>query len=93
MTEQLRTATFAAVLACAVALTGCTTTKTTSATPEKPKAAKAEYEQVNSMGSWIPRKVKKKSDLVADGTSTVDGSALERVQEAGHTRVPRDTGR
>jgi curli biogenesis system outer membrane secretion channel CsgG len=93
MTEPTRTALVAAILLGAAGLAGCKTTPSSTATVEKPKAAKTDYQQVNSMGSWIPRKVKKQSDLIGDSTKVVDGSALERVQQAGHTKVPRDTGR
>lgn len=88
MNYPLRPALCAGLLLWAVALAGCKSTQTTSA--EKPKAAKQEYVQVNSMGSWIPRKVKKQADVIADGTHTVDGAALEKVQQAGHSNVPRE---
>ncbi|MBA4138836.1 MAG: hypothetical protein C0518_16145 [Opitutus sp.] len=91
MSHLIRPAAWAGLLLCFGLTAGCNSTKT--ATAEKPRAAKDEYTQVNSMGSWIPRKVKKQADLIGDGTQTVDGSALEKVQQAGHSRVPRDAGR
>ena len=78
-----------AALACCAFAGGCNFTQT-SAQPEKQKASRDEYVQVNSMGSWIPRKVKKKSDLIGDSTQVVESDALQRVQAAGAANVPKE---
>ena len=73
----------------AVMLSGCAQTKTAEA--EKKDPAKQEtYTQVNSTGSWIPRKVKKKEDLIGDQTQVAAPSALDRAVAAGDSRVAKD---
>ncbi len=79
-------------LSAAAFLAGCNTTAKTAAQPEKPKAAASdeEYVQVNSTGSWLPRKVKKKRDLVGDATQQTSAEALQKVQDLGKANVARE---
>lgn len=80
-----------AVLAAAF-LAGCNTTAKTATQAEKPKAAQAEEEtvEVSSTGSWLPRKVKKKRDLVGDATQQTSAEALQKVQDLGKANVARE---
>lgn len=83
------------------ATAGCNSTATTAETKQAPAATKAEpakesrqeYVRVNSMGSWIPRKVKKQSDLIGDNTKTAEAGALQRVQESSLSNTVRDGSR
>lgn len=85
-----------------VALAGCNSTATTAEAAKQPAGTKAEpaketrqqdYVRVNSMGSWIPRKVKKQSDLIGDSTKTAEAGALQRVQESSLANTVRDGSR
>lgn len=78
----------------AALLAGCNTTAKTAAQPEKPKAAaQAEEEtvEVNSTGSWLPRKVKKKRDVIGDSTQQASAEALQKVQDLGKANVARES--
>lgn len=86
----------AALVGSLLLLSGCSTTaKSTGAQPEAVKdQAKAvqteQYYPVQTTGSWIPRKVKKKEDIVGNGVVAVEGAALEQAVDAGRSRQPRD---
>jgi PBP1b-binding outer membrane lipoprotein LpoB len=76
----------------ALLLGGCATTPTT---PEKKAPTTAEVEesvQVNSLGSWIPRKVKKKADIIGDAAQVVDAEALNKINAQGSTRTVKEPG-
>lgn len=76
----------------ALLLGGCATTPTT---PEKKAPTSAEVEesaQVNSLGSWIPRKVKKKADIIGDAAQVVDAEALNKINAQGSTRTVKELG-
>ncbi len=76
----------------ALMLGGCATTPTTS---EKKAPTTAEVEdavQVNSLGSWIPRKVKKKADIIGDAAQMVDAEALDKINAQGSTRTVKEPG-
>ena len=76
----------------ALLLGGCATTPTT---PEKKAPTTAEVEesvQVNSLGSWIPRKVKKKADIIGDASQVVDAEALNKINAQGSTRTVKELG-
>jgi len=76
----------------ALLLGGCATTPTT---PEKKAPTTAEVEasvQVNSLGSWIPRKVKKKADIIGDASQVVDAEALNKINAQGSTRTVKEPG-
>ncbi|NBX59163.1 MAG: hypothetical protein EBT62_01660 [Opitutaceae bacterium] len=76
----------------ALLLSGCATTPTT---PEKKAPTTAEVEesvQVNSLGSWIPRKVKKKADIIGDASQVVDAEALNKINAQGSTRTVKEPG-
>lgn len=78
----------------AIALvTGCATDKKTADDTKKtPSAAQEEYVTVNSMGSWIPRKVKKKDDLIGDKTGVASAEALQKVQNMGAANTAKEPG-
>lgn len=65
--------------------TGC---QTTTASGDQPVVRKQQTTYTGT-GTWIPRKVKKKSDLIGDQTTVTSGEALERANRAGLTRVPK----
>lgn len=72
---------------------GCATDKTTAkAPPSSESNAQKETVSVNSMGSWIPRKVKKKEDVLGDTSSVASGEALQKVQTQGLSNVQKDIG-
>lgn len=71
----------------ALLLAGCATKPKETATETKKTD---EYTTVTSMGSWIPRKVKTKADVIGDSTGVTDKKILERAVNAGNTRVARD---
>jgi hypothetical protein len=48
--------------------------------------------QVNSLGSWIPRKVKKKADIIGDAAQVVDAEALNKINAQGSTRTVKEPG-
>ncbi len=75
-----------------VLLSGCTApAKTTDAGKETPKTVKQEDSaQYSSVGSWIPRKVKKKEDVLGTNTQTVSAEALQKVDDRSSTLQPRD---
>ena len=76
----------------ALLLGGCATTPTT---PEKKAPTTAEVEesvQVNSLGSWIPRKVKKKANIIGDAAQVVDAEALNKINAQGSTRTVKEPG-
>lgn len=84
----------AVLLGSLLLLSACKTpAKSTGAQPDtgKGKAVQAEqYYPVQTTGTWIPRKVKKKSDIVANGVTSTEGAALEQVIDAGRARQPQD---
>jgi hypothetical protein len=45
--------------------------------------------QVSSPGSWIPRKVKSKQDVIGDQTMETTGELLERANATGRAFRPR----
>ena len=61
----------------------------TTATTESSKTSSNET-TVQSIGSWIPRKVKKKSDILGDSTGEADKSVLQQAITKGNTRVIAD---
>lgn len=76
----------------ALMLGGCATTPTT---PEKKAPTTAEVEesvQVNTLSSWIPRKVKKKADIIGDAAQVVDAEALNKINAQGSTRTVKEPG-
>ena len=85
-----------ALFTTAVLLSGCAAPATTAtAEKEKPKAVKAETSQddapaYSSLGSWIPRKVKKKEDVIGTNTVTASGEALEKVNASASTRTVQE---
>lgn len=79
------------ILVCSLLLLTACSSPTKSAAPQQPaKAQKEEYAQAQSIGSWIPRKTKKKEDVVAIGVSAVEGQALENVVNAGLSRGSKE---
>ena len=72
---------------------GCTSPTKTAESKQQPAAAQAEepYVPVNSLGSWIPRKVKTKSDLLGDSTKTVAPEAMNAVTARGASGVEKDS--
>ena len=73
-------------------LGGCATTPTT---PDKKATTTAEVEdtvQVNTLGSWIPRKVKKKADIIGDASQVVAAEALDKINAQGSTHTAKEPG-
>lgn len=73
-------------------LTSCNTTQTTASKPAEAVQTTERTKHVNSLGSWIPRKVTTKADLIGDSAQDVDAQALERIQASGLTKGPKDAG-
>jgi hypothetical protein len=78
--------TIALVGSCAF-LAGCNTPPAPAET-KKASAKEETYVPVNSMGSWIPRKVKKKEDIIGDSGQVASGSALEKIDAHGTVLPP-----
>jgi hypothetical protein len=67
--------------ACALA-SGCATTKATGPAETRESAARAEreeYHQQTSLGSWVPRRVKK-SDTAAPADDSAERRTLEQMR-------------
>lgn len=80
-----------ALVAITLLLSACSSPSKSAETKDKPKAAKQEtYYQVESTGSWIPRKVRKKEDLMGSAVTAVEGEAMQKAIDAGATRHPKD---
>jgi hypothetical protein len=75
------------LLIMSVAWAGCATPPRTS----RPATAGPEtiVTQVSSPGSWIPRKVKSKQDVIGDQTMETTGELLERANATGRAFRPR----
>jgi uncharacterized lipoprotein YajG len=72
-------------------LAGCAS-KPETAKKDKPVAAKPqqqeEYVSQTSLGSWIPKKVKKSETKTSDQDSAADQAALKELTERGNPRRP-----
>ena len=70
-------------------IAGCVTKNDqTQQAPTAPKDTQAV--KVEGVGSWIPRKVKSKKDIIGDGTVMTDSRAMEQANAAG--RAVRNSG-
>ena len=76
----------------ALMLGGCATTSTSPEKKAPTTAAVEDAVQVNSLGSWIPRKVKKKADIIGDAAQVVDAEALNKINAQGSTRTVKEPG-
>ncbi len=81
------------MLAAAVLLGGCSTSTKSADTKAPAKTAQDDqaYVPVSTMGSWIPRKVKKKEDVIGTTGENVAPEAMNRVNAQGASNIPKDT--